>query len=107
VVAALAGAAGLALRGRSAFRAADIAYLRLDREVFANEHQRDELARANADLGQANRELGEANIQLRLYQSTLRSLLRVVDSRSDGQLRDLVSETTGAELSDLEEPQRE
>jgi hypothetical protein len=98
--AALVCAGGVALRGRAAFRAADAAYLRLDREVDAHERRGDALERANT-------ELGNANIQLRLYQSALRNLLGTADARSRGQLRDLVTETTGAEFAELDEPTAE
>jgi len=94
-VAAVIAVAVLAIRGRSAIRAADETYLKLDRALFENERSRDDLAHLNRELSRANADLGAANVQLRLYQVEIRTLLETVDGRSDGGLRRLVTETTG------------
>lgn len=104
IIAAGVCAAGLALRTGAAFRAADTAYLRLDRAIVDRERASDELALANRDLDASNRHLSEANMRLRLYQLTVREILSLVDSRSRGKLRALVNETTGVEFEDPELP---
>lgn len=94
--AALVAVGGLALRGRGAMRSADAAYVTNDRLLLRSELQRDELKASNAALM-------DANLRMRLYQESLRTILSEVDERSDGGLRDLVSDTTGLELDELDD----